>query len=167
MGLYVPKIISSHAIADTYTQDRALTSYSNLTKSLEPASYADVSAYRTWIKEHAPIVEQEAGFLQREADLLTVSRTAGKPTSPCLQQVSSSSLETPVVVVAFALVSTIIVFKVVPQIIARLVISAMVGIASLCTLSPGLVTNLRGLREWGRGIAVYVSDVMIFGVCVY
>lgn len=57
-------------------------------------------------------------------------------------------------VVAFSLVSTIIVFKVVPKIFARLVISAMVGIASACTLSPEMPKNWTQLREWRRGIAM-------------
>lgn len=56
---------------------------------------------------------------------------------------------------AFTLVSTIIVFKVVPMILARLVISAVFGVATLGTIAPGVLSNWgRGLREWKRGIAM-------------
>ena len=59
---------------------------------------------------------------------------------------------------AFGLLATVIVFKVVPQILARLVISAMVGIAALCTLSPDVMVNVKGVREWRTAIATYAID---------
>lgn len=66
---------------------------------------------------------------------------------------AGTALETPIVVVAFALLSTVVVFKVVPQILGRLVVSAMVGVAALCTLSPEMMRDLKGFREWGSVIA--------------
>lgn len=137
--------------------DRALSSYSNFTKSLEPASHADINAYREWITEHAPIVEHEAAFLHNEADLIAVTmqnRVSSSSTYPS----SRNELESPIIIVAATLVSTIIVFKVVPQILARLVISALVGIASLCTLSPSVLSNPSSIRDWGRGISMYVIN---------
>ena len=47
------------------------------------------------------------------------------------------SLDSPFIVLAFAFVATIVVFRLVPSFIARLVIGALVGFASLCMLSPG------------------------------
>lgn len=129
--------------------DRALTSYSNLTKSLEPASHADITAYRSWTTKHAPIVESETAFLNKDSDLLCVS----SPSAPRSDFRSGTALETPVIVVAFGLLSTIIVFKMVPQIIARLVISAMVGVASLCTLSPEVMNKPGSVLDWGKAIA--------------
>lgn len=68
---------------------------------------------------------------------------------------SREEIETPVFIVAFTLVSTIIVFKVVPMILARLVISAVFGVATLGNIAPGVLSNWgRGLREWKRGIAM-------------
>jgi len=61
--------------------------------------------------------------------------------------------------VAFGLLSTIIIFKVVPQIPARLVISAMVGVAALCTLSPEVMTNVTCVKDWAKAIATYVLPV--------
>ncbi|CAF9936382.1 MAG: hypothetical protein ALECFALPRED_006834 [Alectoria fallacina] len=129
--------------------NRALTSYSNLTKSLEPASHADITAYRSWITKHAPMVESESAFLNKGSDLLSVS----SPSASRSDFRSGTALETPVIVVAFGLLSTIIVFKVVPQILARLVISVMVGVASLCTLSPEVMNKPGNMLGWGKSIA--------------
>ena len=137
--------------------DRALTSYSNLTKSLDPASQTDIAAYRAWIAEHTPIDEQESEFLQKDSDLLSIVPQPGTKISSR----AGTALETPIVLVAFALLSTVVVFKVVPQILGRLVISAMVGLASLCALSPEVMTNLRCVRDWGKAIATYVVTIII------
>lgn len=128
--------------------DRALTSYSNLTKSLEPASYADITAYRSWITKHAPVVESESAFLNKDSDLLCVS-----PPAPSSDFRSGTPLETPVIVVALGLLSTIIVFKLVPEIMARLVISAMFGVACLCTLSPEVMAKPGSVLDWRKAIA--------------
>lgn len=95
------------------------------------------------------MVESESAFLNKGSDLLSVS-------SPSVSRSdfrSGTALETPVIVVAFGLLSTIIVFKVVPQILARLVISVMVGVASLCTLSPELMNKPGNMLGWGKSIA--------------
>lgn len=136
-------------ITNHHFPDRALTSYSNLTKSLEPASHADITAYRSWITKHAPMVESESAFLNKGSDLLSVS----SPSASRSDFRSGTALETPVIVVAFGLLSTIIVFKVVPQILARLVISVMVGVASLCTLSPEVMNKPGNMLGWGKSIA--------------
>ena len=136
--------------------DRALTSYSNLTKSLGPASHADINFYRDWIAEHAPIAGPEAAFLQNEADLVALSSSedaAAEPTQPLRQ----GGLETPFIAVALILVSTVIIFKVVPRLLARIVISAVVGLASLCALSPSALTNFNNIKDWRRGIGMWVS----------
>ena len=129
--------------------DRALTSYRNLTKSLEPASHADITAYRSWISKHAPMVECESAFLNKDSDLLSVS----PPSASRSDFRTGTALETPVIVVAFGLLSTVIVFKLVPQIFARLVISAMVGVASLCTLSPEVINKPGSALNWRKAIA--------------
>lgn len=141
--------------------NRALTSYSSLTKSLEPASHADITAYRSWITKHTPVVESESAFLNKDSDLLCVS-----PSAPRLDFRSGTALETPVTVVVFGLLSTIIVFKLVPQIVARLVISAMVGVASLCTLSPEVINNPGSLLDWGKAIATYTAVIGMLAVVV-
>lgn len=149
-----------------------MKSYSDLTKSLEPASHQDIATYRAWIAQHTPVAEQESRFLDKEADLLSVtpdqaSTTTNPPKDPVLGAMERKALEeTPVVVVAFALVSTIIVFKVVPRILGRLLLSAMVGFAALAILYPRAMTSMRSIRELGRGIAIYSSVMFVLSVVV-
>lgn len=120
--------------------DLALSSYSKLATSLQPASHSNIDAYRAWIAEHAPLVEQETDFLHNESDLLTISRNN--------TQAPKNPDTTPMVMVAVVLVSTIVVFKVVPQLLARLVISAVVGVGGLCTLAPKIMEDVTMVKEW-------------------
>ena len=145
-----------------------MTSYSNLTKSLEPASHADITNYRQWIAQHTPIAEQEARFLDKEADLLCVTpqQQVPKTNSTPATGAKEKELQTPIVVVAFALVSTIIVFKVVPRILGRLLISAMVGFAALAILYPGALTSMQSVRDLGKGIAMYSSVMLVLSIIV-
>lgn len=108
--------------------------------------------------EHAPIVEQEAAFLHHELDLIAVSARANG-SSARLQFGNRAELETPVIIIAFTLVSTIIVFKFVPRFLARIVISAMVGAASLCMLSPAVLNDFQNIKHWRRGITMYVWNM--------
>ena len=126
--------------------DLALSSYSKLATSLQPASYSDIDAYRAWIAEHAPLVEQETDFLHNESDLMTISRNSTHaPKTPDTA---------PMVMVAVILVSTIVVFKVVPQLLARLVISAVVGVGGLCTLAPKIMDDVTMVKEWKRAVGM-------------
>ena len=143
----------SFAKVDQY--NRALSTYSNLTKNLEPASTTDITAYREWIAKRAPIAKEEAAFLDHEADLV-VAGPHKTLIPPSLSTQADRELQADVVIVAFTLVSTVIVFRVVPQLLARLVISAMVGIASLCTLQPSVLSNVRSIRDWRKSIVTYV-----------
>ena len=145
----------NRSFAKVEQYNRALSSYSDLTKNLEPASTTDIAAYREWIAKRAPIAKEEATFLEHEADLV-VAAPSKNPSPPALPIQEDRELETHVIIVAFTLVSTVIVFRVVPQLLARLVISAMVGVASLCTLQPAVLSNISSIRDWRKGITMYV-----------
>ena len=95
------------------------------------------------------MVESESAFLNKDSDLLSVSSCSAFRSDFR----SGTALETPVIVVVFGILSTIIVFNLVPQILARLVISAMVGVASLCTLSPKVMNKPGSALDWGKAIA--------------
>ncbi len=95
------------------------------------------------------MVESESAFLNKDSDLLSVSSCSASRSDFR----SGTALETPVIVVVFGILSTIIVFNLVPQILARLVISAMVGVASLCTLSPKVMSKPGSALDWGKAIA--------------
>ena len=126
--------------------DLALSSYSNLAKCLEPASQLDIDAYRAWIAQHAPLVEQETDFLLNKSDLTSVSRSN--------VQILKQPDATPVIVVAVILVSMIVVFKFVPQLLARLVISAVVGVVGLCTLAPRICDDMARVKEWKHAVGL-------------
>lgn len=181
--------------------DRALSSYANLTKSLDQASGTEINTYRRWIAEHTPIADTEARFLDHKDDLLsippshprqssaltsprsagsssqhevpasalptcstaTTSKTSGTRTR---QQQRRRDLETPVIVLWFALVSTTIVFHVVPYILARLVISLLMGVAALGILHPEALCSWEGMREWKGVIGGYIVVMGVLGVIV-
>ena len=88
-----------------------------------------------------------------ESDLVAVSARANG-SSPHLGWGNHAELETPVIIVAFSMVSTIIVFKFVPRFLARIVISAMVGMALLCMLSPGVLNDFESIKRCRRGITM-------------
>lgn len=91
-------------------------------------------------------MEQETDFLHNESDLTTVSR----PKPQNLRQPDP----TPIIIVAVVLVSMIIVFKVVPQLLARLVISAVVGVGGFCTLAPRLLEDMSVVKDWKRAVGL-------------
>ena len=126
--------------------DLALSSYTNLAKCLEPASQLDIDAYRAWIAEHAPLVDQETDFLLNKSDLASVSRS----NAHMLRQPDT----TPVIVVAVVLVSMIVVFKVVPELLTRLVISAVVGVGSLCAWAPKIWDDVTMIKEWKHTVGL-------------
>lgn len=134
-------------------------------KSLEPATHADITTYRQWITRHTPIAAQEARFLDKEADLLSVTPQSASKTTTALKT-QNKQLETPIIVVAFFLISSIIVFKVVPRILGRLLISVMIGLAALTILYPGALTSMCSIRELGRWIAMYSSVMLVLSVVV-
>ena len=54
----------------------------------------------------------------------------------------------------FALLALVLVFKVTPDVLVRLVVSGIMGLAALCTLSPSVMTDFTKFREMGRVIAL-------------
>ena len=78
--------------------------------------------------------------MHNESDLMTVSRSDG--------QNRRQPDATPIITLAVVLVSTITVFKFVPQLLARLVISGVMGLGGLCTLAPKIMEDVTKVREW-------------------
>ncbi|KAI4253868.1 MAG: hypothetical protein L6R42_007414, partial [Xanthoria sp. 1 TBL-2021] len=138
--------------------NQALSSYSSLTKSLCPSSHSDIKAYQKWLTKHAPIAEPEASFIQHRKDLMTVSAQA--------QHNSPLTLEYSPVTVALIILTTIIVFKFVPQFFARLVMSAVVGLALMYLVSPASLLDLRLFKEKRRGVGVYAAVMLILAIVV-
>lgn len=61
---------------------------------------------------------------------------------------------TPTMMVVVALLSIVVVFKVVPRLLARVVIALVVGVAALCTLTPNALSDLANIRDSKRVIGV-------------
>lgn len=141
---------------DTY--NRTLSSYSNLTQTLSPSSRSDVKAYRRWIMKHNPIAKPEALFLNHDNDLVTVAQTR--------QQSSPTSLKYSPVTVSLTILTTIIVFKFVPQFFARLVMSAVIGLALMCMVSPTSLLDLQLLKEKKKGLGVYAGVMLMLAIVV-
>ncbi|KAL8670034.1 MAG: hypothetical protein Q9168_005409 [Polycauliona sp. 1 TL-2023] len=138
--------------------NQALTSYSTLTKSLCPSSHAEIKTYQKWLVKHTPLAEPEASFIQHRKDLITVS-AQGQQTSPMILEYSP-------VTVALTILTTIIVFKFVPQFFARLVMSAAIGLALMCLVSPASLLDLRLLKEKRRGVGVYAGVMLMLAIVV-
>lgn len=84
--------------------------------------------------------------MHNESDLTTVSR----PKPQNLRQPDP----TPIIIIAVVVVSTIIVFKVVPELLARLVISAVVGVGGFCTLAPRILEDMSVVQDWKRAVGL-------------
>lgn len=159
--------------------DRALSSYSTLTQSLDPASRHDIARYQTWISKHAPIVDQESAFIHHDhKDLAALPAPSHSfPSTSTTSTTSSSNTTddtplfpqqaTPVVISIFILLACIVVFKFVPQIFARLVIALVTGFASYCTMPPAMRKGLRERRGgWKRAVGGYAMVMVALAVVV-
>ncbi|KAL8940045.1 MAG: hypothetical protein Q9216_003019 [Gyalolechia sp. 2 TL-2023] len=138
--------------------DRTLSSYSNLTQTLAPSSKSDIKTYRRWIVKHNPIAKSEALFLSHDNDLVTISQNR--------QQSAPSSLKYSPVTVSLTILTTIIVFKFVPQFFARLVMSAVIGLALMCMVSPSSLLDLQLLKDKRRGVGVYAAVMLMLAIVV-
>ncbi|KAG8529064.1 uncharacterized protein KY384_005699 [Bacidia gigantensis] len=168
--------------------NRALTSYTHLIRTLDPASSTDIAAYRSWIEEHTPIVPSESTFLSHQSDLVAItatpptinsnannhtrSRRRHSSTPSCtpsenhLVEDGKIRLDSPFIVLAFMFVATIIVFKVVPRLLARLVISTMVGMATMCLLRPEGMGSWKGWKERRMEVARVAFVMLVLALIV-
>ncbi|KAL8688368.1 MAG: hypothetical protein Q9218_005707 [Villophora microphyllina] len=140
------------------TYNQALSSYSNLTRTLSPSSHADINAYRKWMTKHKSVAEPEALFVQHRQDLVTVGRTQ--------QHSALSNLEYSPFTMALTVLIHIVVFKFVPQLLARLVMSAVMGMALMCMASPASMLNLHMLKEKRRGLGLYAAVMFMLALVV-
>ena len=157
--------------------DRALSSYSTLTQSLHPASTNDITSYQNWISKHAPVADPESAFIHhtpRDQRALPSHQT--NATSNSSNATSHSEIPTdlfpqqvtPLLIAIFILFASIIVFKFVPQIFARLVIALVTGLASYCTMPPATRGKLweRNGNGWKRAVGAYVTVMVTLAIVV-
>ncbi|KAL8957406.1 MAG: hypothetical protein Q9183_006068, partial [Haloplaca sp. 2 TL-2023] len=125
--------------------NQTLSSQASLAQTTSPSTHQDVKAYRKWLKQKGG-VHAEASMLQHRGDLITMN--------PARQNVSLSNLEYSPSTMALTVLIHIMVFKFVPQILARLVMSAAMGMALMCMMSPASVLDLQMLKEEKRGVGL-------------
>ena len=125
--------------------DRAFSTYNNLSKSIDSASPDDTEAYKDWIAKHTPIIDSEAAFLDQSTDLATIITRKGARLEP---------LEPSVMASGFAVLLTIIAFKLVPQFCSRLVVGSIVGMAMVYSGSSPAVLEARSLPEFIKCVSM-------------
>ena len=122
------------------TYNRALASYNALAQ-LTPTVDDEVQEYRDFLEEYDPLVASETAFLDHLADLATITGTA------CSQTTADKSALNAGVAILF----TIVVFKLVPNILARIIVGAVVVLAMTWAglLPAAEVTEEGGGQGWG------------------
>ena len=120
--------------------NRALASYNALAQ-LMPTSDDEVQEYKDFLEENNPLVASETAFLEHLADLSTITGVA------CSQTMADKSAFNAGVAILF----TIVVFKLVPNLIARIIIGAVIVLAMTWVglLPAAEVTEEGGVQAWG------------------
>jgi hypothetical protein len=128
----------------TRRTDQALTSFNGLLKEMDPAGAEDIQAYRAWMDKRSPIDFTESRFLERKSDLLAVSRRPAVVSTTRGGQDKSA-----VIWHALALVLPLLAFAIVPSLVGRLVVIALIGAAEVrqVTLTPELMSYMT-IQEW-------------------
>lgn len=142
----------------TLVTDNTMISFGKMLSVLEPAKADDVSAYESWIREHAPIVERETRFLTRQADLMSFSQRHQRQEQ---QHHSNSSgdqvLQTAMLALLLFLVLPLIAFPQIPSVGGRLFILAIIGAAEVAMVSSTRFSSLMSGKEWRICGIAYVA----------
>ncbi|QDS71568.1 hypothetical protein FKW77_005884 [Venturia effusa] len=112
--------------------NQALASYASASKNYTPAQSDDISAYRAWMDEHEPVDEPESRFLGHEKDLMALKKEA--PLKPAAPANSPDPREEKVLLIAALLIPPIAI-SLVPGIIAKMVIMAILSFSGLIILN--------------------------------
>lgn len=130
--------------------NQALTSFNDLVKNLDPANAEDVQAYRAWMDEHDAIDEAETMFLERQKDLVAVSRKTSVSTVRGAAPHQSAAMWFPLM-----LILPLMAFAIVPNLLGRLFVIALIGAAELklITSTPELLDFMK-VQEWTMAASV-------------
>ncbi|KAI9801223.1 MAG: hypothetical protein M1825_003497 [Sarcosagium campestre] len=148
--------------------NHALASYNSLTREVTPAKVEDVTRYRAWLNEHAPVSERERAFLGHDGDLLAVSaphqdqrgstdvdKAMAESTSNTLsEQQRQEAVRLVTAILAAAVLFPILTFAMVSWFFMRLVVVVGVAATAMSMLSPSSAAGLMSKGEWGFGVAL-------------
>jgi len=130
--------------------NQAFASFNNLVKDVDPASPADISAYRAWLDKRVPIDQTECRFLDRKHDLLAVSRRSSlATTAPSRVSPGRAGTQSAAVWLPLGLLLPLLAFAIVPSLLGRLIVIALIGGGELwfVTTTPEL-KGLMEMQEW-------------------
>ena len=145
----------------TYVKDQALASYQRVMDTTSPASVSNISKYRKWMEDKAPIVEEEAKFLDSD-DLLTLGPHASKHLVASIS--SHSDMHAAIYGGASAVLYPLLVFALVPRILTRFVL-LLLGYGALSVLCPHEhLIELWELPDVRISLSVYLPLVCIGAV---
>jgi hypothetical protein len=118
-----------------------------LVRDLDPASPANIKAYRAWMAKRAPIDPAESQFLERKSDLLAV------PGRPCAKRATGGDQEYESVAVWFPLVLVLplMAFAMVPSFFGRLfVILAIGAVEARMVTTTAELRSFMSVQEWTK-----------------
>lgn len=155
--------------------DQALSSFGSLARDLNRAEADEINAYRTWAEKHAPVEKTELRFLNHPSDLLAVSTVdahnspKASPGSQELEALEPSSkpaaeptgatkaaepnkigepLKIAFLGLPLVLLLPIIAFAIVPDVLARLVMMVLIGLAEAAVVTNTELANLMDPPNW-------------------
>jgi hypothetical protein len=109
-----------------------------------------VQSYREWMGEHKPIDSAEARFLERDSDLVAISRQAPITAAKGAGHDYSAAVWFPLI-----LVLPLMAFAIVPTLLGRLVVIVLiVGVELKMVSSAPELRRLLSVQEWTAAVSV-------------
>lgn len=146
--------------------DKALLSFSNVSKSLEQAPAQAIQDYREWMDEHDPVDETESSFLEQDEDLVTIgprkpavstpttTATATSTATPAAGQDAPQSAP-PAITFPLLLILPLVAFAIVPSLLGRIIVIGLaVGMEGKIVRETPQLMRLLSLRNWSVAAAV-------------
>ncbi|PZD46972.1 PAT1 domain containing protein [Pyrenophora tritici-repentis] len=130
--------------------NKALSSFSNMSKELDRPTTKDIKAYRDWMDENEPLDYAESQFIERDSDLVAIPRKAPIKTAPVADQDQSAAVWFPL-----TLVLPLMAFATVPSLVGRLlVLVAIVGAELKLVKSTPELKSFMSTQEWNAAASM-------------
>ncbi|RAR09096.1 bli-3 protein [Stemphylium lycopersici] len=127
--------------------NRALTSFNNVSRDVNPANAEDIRTYREWMDEHEPVDYTESQYLERDSDLVAIPRKAS--TSPAKETGQQQQQYSVAVWFPLILVLPLMAFAIVPSLVGRLVVIVLiVGAGLKMVMSAPELKSYLSFQEW-------------------
>ncbi|OCL02787.1 hypothetical protein AOQ84DRAFT_304009 [Glonium stellatum] len=123
--------------------NQALSSYSTVVKSLDPANSEDLQVYRTWMEKHAPVEKFESQFLDHKNDLFSITRSKLVSSSSGVGPIQSTALG-----LSLILLLPLLAFAMIPGLLGRLFIIILIGSTEATVVASTELIFLMTVKEW-------------------